>query len=83
MTDFLSELFGFVSFVWGLPILYGLTVGGMMFCFVVISLIVWLMGLSFKDDVHSSIRQSHRERDRIEKQKMAREKREKQKGAKG
>ncbi len=76
MTDFLLELFGFVDYIWDLPILNGLSVGKMMFGFIVISLIVWVMGLSFKDDVRSSVRRSHRERDR------ANEKREEQEGAK-
>lgn len=75
MTDFLLELFGFVDYVWDLPIIYGLSVGKMMFGFVVISLVVWVTGLSFKDDVQSSVRQSHRERDR------AKAKREEQEGA--
>ncbi len=74
MAKFLLELFGFVDFIWDLPILNGLSVGKMMFGFVVISLIVWVMGLSFKDDVRSSVRQSNRERNK------AREKREKQEG---
>lgn len=75
MTDFLSELFGFVGYIWDLPILNGLSVGKMMFGFVTISLVVWVMGLSFKDDVRSSVRRSHRERDK------ANEKREQQEGA--
>lgn len=53
MVNFLVELFGFVDFIWDLPILYGLSVGKMMFSFVVVSLAVWVMGLNFKDDVRS------------------------------
>ncbi len=62
--DFLLELFGFVDYIWDLPILNGLSVGKMMFGFIVISLVVWVMGLGFKDDVRSDMRQSHFERDR-------------------
>lgn len=82
MMGFLLELFGFVDYIWDLPILNGLSVGKMMFGFVVISLVVWVMGLSFKDDVSSSIRQSHRDRDRAQaKRDRAKAKREEQEGS--